>query len=73
MKRVGRHLICTDKELKDLELINKMFHTMCHGISCDECILSNCKREHCCTASLFLNRVLHQSMNETKAKERGII
>lgn len=71
MKRVGRHFICTDKELKDLVRINKMFHTMCRGVSCEHCILSN-KRDNC-TAAHFLNRVIHQSMNETKAKERGII
>ena len=72
MKRVGRRFVCTDKELKDLALIDKMFYKMCYGVSCDECVLSNDKRDNC-TASLFLNRVLRQSMSETKAKERGII
>ena len=72
MKRVGRHFICTDKELKDLALMDKMFHKMCRGVSCDKCVLSNSKKDNC-TASLFLNRILRQSMNKTKAKERGII
>ena len=72
MKRVGRHFICTDKELKDLVLMNKMLYKMCRGVSCDECVLSNSKRDNC-TASLFFNRVLLKSMSKTKAKERGIV
>lgn len=72
MKRVGRRFICTDKELKDLALMDKMFHTMCRGVPCEHCILSNGKKDNC-TASHFLKRVIHQSISKTKAKERGII
>ena len=64
MKVVDNRFICTEKEMKDLVVVDQMFHETCRGLPCSECPFPN-KREDC-TASLFLHKIIALAKLEKK-------
>ena len=65
MRVVDNRFVCTEKEMKDLAVVDKMFRKTCYGSRCDKCPFRNIRAD--CTAILFMNRLVEQA----KLEERG--
>ena len=65
MKEVDNRFICTDKEMADLIIIDRMFHATGRGLACSECPFVN-KREDC-TVSLFLKKIMELTRFEKRS------
>lgn len=65
MKMVEGIFVCTEKEKKDLAVVDKMFRITCRSLACSECPFQN-KREKC-TAALFFGKIIKRTKSEKRS------
>ena len=68
MRVVGNRFVCTEKEMNDLKLVDRIFRQTCFAHFCGNCPFWT--KRKACTASRFLNNFMHRTSLEETEEEK---